>query len=227
MKKLDEEINKLRRLLLQMAVSVEEMIGNSINALKESSTILAEDVIKSDDKIDKMENEIEKLCIKILALYQPEAEDLRTTTMIVEINKDLERIGDHAVNIAERAVYLADKPSVKPLADIQIMAEKTMGMLRNALDAFVNKNAELAIEVCKEDQAVDSIQNGTLRELETRMMSDPTIIDRALRLILVVRDLERIADLTKNIAEDVFYIDCGKVLRHHAIEEEQSLSLIR
>jgi phosphate transport system protein len=227
MKKLEEEINILKRLLLEMAVSVEEMIGKSINALKENDTSLAEDVIKSDDKIDMMENEIEKLCIRILALYQPEAEDLRTTTMIVEINKDLERIGDHAVNIAERAVYLSDKPSVKPLMDIQRMAERAMEMLREALDAFVSKNAELALEVCKKDQEVDSIQNGILRELETCMIADPGIIDPALRLILVVRDLERIADLTKNIAEDVFYIACGKVLRHHAKEEEQFLSLMK
>ncbi len=219
MKKLEEEINNLKRLLLEMAVSVEEMIGKSIKALRERNVLLAEDVIKSDDRINKMEIEIDNLCIKILALYHPEAEDLRTVTMIMKINNDLERIGDHAVNIAERAVYLADKPSVKPLIDIPRMAEKAMEMLRESLDAFVNKNADLAIEVCKKDDEVDSLEDQVLRELVTYMIADPTVIDRALSLILISRDLERVADLATNIAEDAFYIARGRVLKHHAIEE--------
>jgi phosphate transport system protein len=222
MKKLEEEINNLKRLLLEMAASVEEMIGKSIKALKERNVILAEGVIKGDDRVNKMEIEIDNLCIKILALYHPEAEDLRTVTMIMKINNDLERIGDHAVNIAERAIYLADKPSVKPLIDIPRMAEKAMEMLRESLDAFVNKNAELAVEIRKKDDDVDSLQNQVLRELVTYMIADPSIIDRALRLILISRDLERIADLATNIAEDVFYIARGKVLKHNAIESEGS-----
>ncbi|MER3447823.1 MAG: phosphate transport system regulatory protein PhoU [Candidatus Dadabacteria bacterium] len=222
MKKLEEEINNLKRLLLEMAALVEEMIGKSIKALKERNLILAEGVIKSDDMVNKMEIEIDNMCIKILALYHPEAEDLRTVTMIMKINNDLERIGDHAVNIAERAIYLADKPSVKPLIDIPRMAEKAMEMLRESLDAFVNKNAELAVEIRKKDDDVDSLQNQVLRELVTYMIADPSIIDRALRLILISRDLERIADLATNIAEDVFYIARGKVLKHNAIEREGS-----
>lgn len=220
MKKLGEEINNLKRLLLEMAVSVEEMIGKSIKALRERNVLLAEGVIKSDDRINKMEIEIDNLCIKILALYHPEAEDLRTVTMIMKINNDLERIGDHAVNIAERAVYLADKPSVKPLIDIPRMAEKAMEMLRESLDAFVNKHADLAIEVCKKDDEVDSLEHQVLRELVTYMIADPTVIDRALYLILISRDLERVADLATNIAEDAFYIARGRVLKHHATERE-------
>ncbi len=221
MKKLEEEINNLKRLLLEMAVSVEEMIGKSIKALSERNVILAESVIKSDDRVNKMEIEIDNLCIKILALYHPEAEDLRTVTMVMKINNDLERIGDHAVNIAERAIYLADKPSVKPLIDIPRMAEKAMEMLRESLDSFVNKNAELAVEVRKKDDEVDSLNNQVLRELVTYMIADPSIIDRALRLILISRDLERVADLATNIAEDVFYIARGRVLKHNSTQDSQ------
>jgi phosphate transport system protein len=221
MKKLEEEINNLKRLLLEMAASVEEMIGKSIKALRERNVILAEGVIKSDDRVNKMEIEIDNLCIKILALYHPEAEDLRTVTMVMKINNDLERIGDHAVNIAERAIYLADKPSVKPLIDIPRMAEKAMEMLRESLDSFVNKNAELAVEVRKKDDEVDSLNNQVLRELVTYMIADPSIIDLALRLILISRDLERVADLATNIAEDVFYIARGRVLKHNSTQDSQ------
>jgi phosphate transport system protein len=217
--KFEEEITNLKKLLLEMAGSVEEMIAKSIKALKENNMILAEEVIKSDDKINKMEIEIDKLCIKILALYHPEAEDLRTVTMIMKINNDLERIGDHAVNISEKAIYLADKPPVKPLIDIPKMAEKAMEMLRESLDSFVNKNEELAVQVCKKDDEVDLLETQVIRELITYMIADPTVIDRAIYLILLARDLERVADLTTNIAEDTFYIASGKVLKHHAMEE--------
>jgi phosphate transport system protein len=222
MKKLEEEINNLKRLLVEMAVSAEEMIAKSIKALKERNVVLAEDVIKSDERINKTEIEIDNLCIKILALYHPEAEDLRTVTMIMKINNDLERIGDHAVNISERAIYLADKPSVKPLIDIPRMSEKAMEMLRESLDAFISKNAELAVEIRKKDDEVDSLENQILRELVTYMIADPSIIDRALYLILIGRDLERIADLATNIAEDVFYIARGKILKHNAVKEAES-----
>src|SRR5919109_4758465 len=151
MRKLDEEITNLKKLILEMATSVEEMIAKSIKALKERNMILAEEVIKSDKKINDTEIVIDNLGIKILALYHPEAEDLRTVIMVMRINSELERIGDHAVNIAERAIQLADKPPVKPLIDIPRMAERAMMMLRESLDSFVNKNSELAVEVCKKD----------------------------------------------------------------------------
>ena len=160
MTKLDKEIANLKRLLLEMAASVEEMIAKSVKALKERNMILAEEVIKGDKKINDMEIVIDNIGIKILALYHPEAEDLRTVIMIMRINNDLERIGDHAVNIAEKAIYLADKPPVKPLIDIPRMAERALGMLRESLDSFVNKNSELAVEVCKKDDEVDSLQHG-------------------------------------------------------------------
>jgi phosphate transport system protein len=218
--RLEEETNKLKKMLFEMATSVEEMIAKSVKALQENNMILAEDVIKSDKKINDMEIEIDNLCIRILALHHPEAEDLRTVIMIMKINNDLERIGDHAVNIAGMTKYLADKPPVKPLIDIPKMAEKAIEMLQESLDSFVNKDAELAVAVCKKDDEVDSLEPQIVRELVTYMISDPQTIDRALTLILIARGLERVADLATNIAEDSYYIASGKILKHHHTQIE-------
>jgi len=218
--RLEEEISKLKKMLFEMAASAEEMIAKSIKALQENNMALAEEVIKSDDKVNEMEIEIDNQCIRILALFHPEAEDLRTVTMIMKINNDLERIGDHAVNIAEKALFLADKPPVKPLIDIPKMAEKAIEMLQESLDSFVNKDAALAIQVCKKDDEVDALEPQIVRELITYMISDPKTIDRALTLIFIARALERVADLATNIAEDTYYIASGKILKHHSLNEE-------
>lgn len=220
MVRLEEEISKLKKMLFEMATSTEEMIAKSIKALKDRNMIMAEEVIKSDSKINQMEIEIDNQCIRILALYHPEAADLRTVSMIMKINSDLERIGDHAVNIAEKSIYLADKPPVKPLIDIPRMAEKAIEMLQESLDAFVNRDAELALTVCKKDDEVDAIEPQIVRELVTYMISDPKTIDRAITLILIARDLERVADLATNIAEDTYYIVSGKTMKHHALKRE-------
>ncbi|MEW6145818.1 MAG: phosphate signaling complex protein PhoU [Thermodesulfobacteriota bacterium] len=219
MVRLEEEISKLKKMLFEMATSVEEMIAKSIKALKDRNMIMAEDVIKSDAKINQMEIDIDNQCIRILALYHPEAEDLRTVSMIMKINNDLERIGDHAVNIAEKTIYLADKPPVKPLIDIPRMADKAIQMLQESLDAFVNKDAELAIEVCKRDDEVDSLEPQIVRELVTYMIADPQTIDRSLTLILIAREIERVADLATNIAEDTYYIVSGQSMKHHSLEK--------
>ncbi|MEM7008698.1 MAG: phosphate signaling complex protein PhoU [Thermodesulfobacteriota bacterium] len=213
--RLEEELIKLKKMLFEMATTVEEMIAKSVKALEENNMILAEEVRRTDDRIDEIEVEIDNQCIKILALYHPEAEDLRTVTMIMKINNDLERIGDHAVNIAEKAIYLADKPPVKPLIDIPKMAEKAIEMLQESLDSFVNKDAELAVAVCKKDDEVDALEPQIVRELITYMITDPQTIDRALTLIFIARGLERVADLATNIAEDTYYIASGKILKHH------------
>jgi phosphate transport system protein len=218
MVRLEEEISKLKKMLFEMATSVEEMIAKSIKTLKDRNMIMAEEVIKSDAKINQMEIDIDNQCIKILALYHPEAEDLRTVSMIMKINNDLERIGDHAVNIAEKTIYLADKPPVKPLIDIPRMADKAIQMLQESLDAFVNKDADLAIEVCKRDDEVDSLEPQIVRELVTYMIADPQTIDRSLTLILIAREIERVADLATNIAEDTYYIVSGKSMKHHSLE---------
>jgi len=217
--RLEEEISKLKKMLFEMAASVEEMIAKSIKALKDRNMIMAEEVIKGDQKINEMEVEIDNQCIRILALYHPEAADLRTVSMIMKINNDLERIGDHAVNIAEKTIYLADKPPVKPLIDIPKMADKAIQMLQESLDAFVNKDAELAVDVCKKDDDVDELEPQIVRALVTYMSSDPQTIDRSLALILIAREIERVADLATNIAEDTYYIASGKMLKHHSFEK--------
>ncbi|MCH7927934.1 MAG: phosphate signaling complex protein PhoU [Candidatus Dadabacteria bacterium] len=214
----EEELNNLNKLMLQMATVAEEMITKSIKSLVDRNIILAEEIIKMDDRVNDMEIEIDNLCIKIQALYHPEAEYLRTVIMILKINNDLERIGDHAVNIAEKVIYLSDKPPVKPLIDIPRMADKSVEMLKNSLKAFIDKDSELAVEVCKNDDEVDILDKQVMRELISYMVSDPRTIDRALALIFIARDLERVADLATNISEDVYYIVQGKSLKHHAIE---------
>jgi len=219
MRIVEEEVGKLKKLILEMAAFAEDLISKSIQALKENNMILAEEIIKMGGKIDEMEIKIDNLAIKILALQHPEAQDLRTVTMIMKINNDLERIGDHAENIAEKVLFLADKPPVKPLIDIPRMGEMAIAMLKDGLDAFVNKNDLLAVEVCKRDDEVDSMEAQIVRELLTYMISDPTTIDRGMVLILIARSLERVADLATNIAEDAYYIAKGVVLKHHAIDK--------
>lgn len=217
--KFEEELNNLAKLMLNMASVAEDMIIKSTKALVDRNMILAEEVINMDDKVNDMEIEIDNLCIKIQALYQPEAEYLRTVIMILKINNDLERIGDHAVNIAEKVIYLSDKPPVKPLIDIPRMADKSVEMLRNSLKAFIDKDSELAVEVCTKDDEVDILEKQVMRELISYMVSDPRTIDRALGLIFIARDLERVADLATNISEDVYYIVHGKSLKHRALEK--------
>ena len=218
MEKIEVEIANLKKELLEMAALAEDMLSKSVKALKEQDGALADEVIRSDKIVNQKEIEIDKHCTRILALLHPEAEDLRTVLMILKINNDLDRIGDHAVNVAERAIFLADKPLVKPLIDIPRMADHAIEMLKESLDAFVNKNADLAIEVCKKDDTVDELYKQVIRELVTYMAQDPTTVERSLSLILVGRELERVADLATNIAEDTVYIVRGQIIKHHAMD---------
>jgi phosphate transport system protein len=213
--KFEEEMIDLKKRISEMASLVEEMIGKSIKGLKDRNMIIAKDVINSDDEVNNMEVEIDNLCIKILALYHPEAEDLRVVTMIMKINNDLERIGDHAVNIAKMSIPLSEQPPIKPLMDIPRMADKAIEMLKESLDSFMKLDSEMAIQVCIKDDEVDALEPQIVRELITYVMSDSQLMDRALRLIFIARHLERVADLATNIAEDAFYIATGEVLKHH------------
>jgi len=213
--KFEEEMIDLKKRISEMASLVEEMIGKSIKGLKDRNMIIAKDVINSDDEVNNMEVEIDNLCIKILALYHPEAEDLRVVTMIMKINNDLERIGDHAVNIAKMSIPLSEQPPIKPLMDIPRMADKAIEMLKESLDSFMKLDSEMAIQVCIKDDEVDALEPQIVRELITYVMSDSQLMDRALRFIFIARHLERVADLATNIAEDAFYIATGEVLKHH------------
>jgi len=217
--KFEEEMIDLKKKISEMASLVEEMIAKSIKGLKDRNMILAQEVIKSDNEVNNMEVEIDNLCIKILALYHPEAEDLRVVTMIMKINNDLERIGDHAVNIAKMSIPLSEQPTIKPLIDIQRMADKAIEMLKESLDSFMKLDSEMAVQVCIKDDEVDALEPQIVRELMTFVMSDAQLVDRALRLIFIARHLERVADLATNIAEDAFYIATGDVLKHHHLND--------
>lgn len=217
--KFKQDLEKLKKKLLEMAAVVEDMVGKSVKSLKDKNMLLSQEVVNTDEKVNDMEIEIDNMAIRILALYQPEAADLRAVTMIMNINRELERIGDHAVSIAEMAMFLSERHEIKPLNDIPRMAEKSVEMLKESLDAFVNQNADLAVQVCKKDDIVDNLEPQIVRELITFIMAEPGIIDRALRYIYIARHLERVADLATNIAEDAYYITTGKVLKHHHTSE--------
>ncbi len=217
--KYEEELALLNKKLLEMASLVESMIAKSIKALREGNMILAQEVISTDEQVNAMEIEIDNLCVKILALYQPEAKDLRTVTMIMKVNNDLERIGDHASSISRMALFMADYPPIKPLVDIPKMADKAMEMLREALDSFIRRDAKLAVVVCQKDDEVDNYEPQIVRELITFVMSDPSMLNRALRYIYVARHIERVADLATNIAENAYYIATGEMLKHQHTSE--------
>ena len=215
----EEEMAELKKMISEMSSEVEYMIGRSIKSLIDRNMILAQEVINNDSSINKMEIAIDNQAIKILGLYQPEAEDLRVITMIMKINNDLERIGDHAVSIAKLSLHLSPQPEIKPLIDIPRMADKSVEMLKEALDCFINKDPEAAIQVCKKDDEVDNLESQIIRELMTYILSNPLILDRALRLIFVARHLERVADLATNISEGAYYIATGNVLKHYHTSE--------
>ncbi|NPV14684.1 phosphate signaling complex protein PhoU [candidate division WOR-3 bacterium] len=216
---LEEKIANLKEKLLAMAAAVEKMVDISIQSLVKRDHLLAEQVINDlEPKINQAEIEIEDTAINLIALHQPEASNLRTITMVIKINNDLERIGDHAVNIAEAALFLIPRPPVKPLIDLPRMAQHTIQMLRDSLDAFTKKDVELARRVCARDSIVDSLKDQINRELITYMTSDATTIDRALKLMLISLNLERIADLATNISEDVVYAVTGEVIKHGKCE---------
>jgi len=218
---LEQKITKLKEKLFTMASLVESMLEKSINSLVNKDERLAKEVIEKDEpKTNDLEIEIEDLGIKLMALYQPEASSLRVIVAIIKINNDLERIGDHAVNIAERALYLIPRPLVKPLIDLPRMGEGTRKMLKESLDSFARKDANLAILVCKEDEEIDSLRDQVIRELITYMINDSSTIERSIQLVSIARNLERVADLATNIAEDVIYSLKGKVIKHHKEERK-------
>ena len=214
----DEELKLLKERLLRMAARAEEAIARSIKSLVNREPPLAEKVIEQDPLIDTLEIEIDEQCLKLLALRQPIAVDLRFITSAMKINSQLERIGDQAVNIAERALELVKEPLLKPLIDIPRLATLAQRMVKDSLDAFVNKDAALARSVCESDDEVDNLNDQIFRELLTYMMQDTSTINRAVHLVLIGRHLERIADHATNITEDVIYFVKGKTIKHH-IEE--------
>lgn len=218
----DQQLGALRKNLIQMASLVETAIANAIKSLIERDSKLAQGVIKSDEDIDLLELEIDKQCVDLLALRQPLAIDLRFITSSIKITNNLERMGDLAVNIAERVIPLSQEPQLKPLIDIPRMATITQTMVKDSIDAFVNRDTELARSVYERDSTVDALNDQIFRELLTYMMQDPGNITRAVHLVLISRHLERIADHSTNIAEEVVYIVKAKVVKHRSYVLEES-----
>jgi phosphate transport system protein len=215
-----KELEELKTNLLKMASLVDEAIRNAVQSLVKRDSDLAQKTLKGEDRINKLEIEIEDMCLRLLALRQPMAIDLRFITSAMKIITDLERMGDQAVNIAERAISLNQEPQLKPYIDIPRMAEIAQSMVKDVLDAFVNRDSKLARSVCERDDLVDGLNDQVFRELLTYMISDPRTITRAAHLMIVCRCLERIADHATNIAEDVIFMVDALVIKHHADEKK-------
>jgi phosphate transport system protein len=210
----EEELKALHHNILEMGGLVEKQIVNAIGALVHRDSELARQTIARDHTVNRMDVEIDELCIRLLALHQPAARDLRLITTALKITTDLERIGDMAENICERTLELNDEPQLKPFIDIPQMAEIAQRMLRQSLDAFVREDTELALKVCAEDDTIDALTDQLFRELLSYMAEDPQTVTRAARLLFISKYLERIADHATNIAEMVVFMVKGTSIRH-------------
>jgi len=218
---IEERINLLTEKILKMAAIAEEMVKLSVKAIVEKKLELAEKVINElEPQVNELEIEIDDLAIETLALFARQAKNLRKVTMIIKMVKDLERVGDLAVNIAEFGRELISQPDVKPYIDLPRMTDIASGMLDDAITAFIKEDAKLGREICLRDDLVDQLNDQIIRELITYMLSDPRTINRAILIMRVSENVERIADQATNIGEYVVYIGEGKVIKHHHFEKE-------
>ncbi len=217
----EQELEKIKEKILKMGGYVEDAIRKSITALVDRDNDLAIQVIDNDAVVNNYDVEIEEECIRFLAIWQPTGSNLRFVTTAIKIITDLERMGDLAVDICERAVELMEEPPLKPYIDIPRMAEAAQKMLKDSLDSFVAKDADKAIAVCGADDFVDNLNQQIFNELLIYMLKDPKNISRAVRLTYITKYLERIGDHATNIAEMVVYMVKGKVIRHTACEARQ------
>ena len=213
-KRYEEDLKKLKEEILKMGGIVEEMIARSTQTLVERNSTLAQEIMKRDPEVNHLEMEIDERCVQLLALHQPAGSDLRFIAIGLRISKDLERMGDLAVNICEQALNLNKEPQLKPYKDLPLMAAKAQQMVKTTLDAFVKRDAGLAQQVCEMDDEVDDLNDRVFQELVTLMQNDSGSVSRAVRLILVARHLERIADHATNIAEEVIFMVQGRDIRH-------------
>lgn len=218
------EFKGLNDMLVKMAGLVEAAIDQSVTALVERDSMLADRVIQGDREVNDLDIMIDEECVKLLALKQPMATDLRFITTAMKITSDLERIGDNAVNIAERAVELNDEPILKPYVDIPHMGRISRRMVRDAIDAFIQHDRKLALEVIMSDDEVDDLNEAIFEELAAIMTRDPATVWRATKITYVSKYLERIGDHATNIAEMVIYLVGGKIVRHHRGIEDDDMS---
>ncbi len=214
-----EELAHLKQRLMAVSAEAEEAVGSAVTALLARDRARANEVIRGDKTINSLESSIEEQAFQLIALHQPMAKDLRLIFAAIRIVGDLERVGDHAVNIAQSAERLAAYPHIVPEPEIVEMARLARQMLADALSAFVRGDAPLAREVCRRDDAVDALNDSVFRILLTHMMEDQRVIGPGIELLLVSRNLERVADLATNVAEDVVFLTEGKTIKHHAEDE--------
>ena len=222
MRHFERELEQLKGKLLEMSALVESAIYRSVQGLVEKNQGLAEQVLQNESRINQLEIEVDDMAIGLLALQAPLAADLRLVTAAIKINNDLERMGDLSASIAQSAIALMREPVIRPLIDIPHIAGLAQSMVRKALDAFVNRDAELARSVLASDDAVDNMRTASYHELISFMEKNPEGISQALYLLSTVRNLERVADHATNIAEDVLYLVKGIDVRHHN-EERQTM----
>jgi len=216
---IEPRLNEIKERLLKMAEIVENMIDNSIKAIIEHNPEYLKYVEENENVVDQMEVENESLIITTIARYQPEAKYLRMLAMDLFVNRDLERIGDHAENIKEHAQSILTKPKLKEYLDLPKMTELTIQMLKDAIKAFAENDTNLARDVIKRDDIIDALEDQIIRELYTYMVEDPSTIKVGLRLIDVIKNIERVADIATNLAEEVIYMKEGKMLRHQELDE--------
>ncbi|MDP3296883.1 MAG: phosphate signaling complex protein PhoU [Thermodesulfovibrionia bacterium] len=217
----ERELEDLKGKVLKLGSMVEKAISDSIKSLVERNSKLAAEVIDKDPQVNALDVEIDEECIRLIALRQPRAGDLRLITTAMKITTDLERIGDLAVDVSERALELNEEPQLKPYIDIPRMAEIAQGMVRDALDALVKGDAKLAMDVIKRDDQVDMLNVQVFNELLFFMIQDPHTVSRATRITYVSKYIERIGDHATNIAEMVVYLVEGKIIRHMTIPEDK------
>jgi phosphate transport system protein len=210
----DQDLELIRKTLLRMGGLVERQIREAMQALVERDTTRADAVIRADDEVDQLQKDIDSHCSRVLALQQPMATDLRFLVATMKIATDLERMGDSAVNVAQAVEVLNQEPPLKPYIDLPRLAQITQEMVRDSLDSFVRRDARAALDVCKRDDEVDGLYKQLFRELVTYMIEDPKNITRALHLLLVARNYERIADHATNVGEDVVFFVEGRDIRH-------------
>ena len=212
--RLQIEIDSLKKQVLSLGAMVEEQVNLAIKAVEKKDIDIAQNVVQVDKKVDEVEVEVEEECLKILALHQPVAVDLRFITAVIKINNDLERIGDEAVNIAERVIYLGTRPPIDVIFNYNEMSEKTIKMLKDSLDALVSLDVDLAYRVRLQDDEVDELDRGFFNKIKETIPENPERIGSLIHLFSISHHLERIADHATNIAEEVIYLIEGVIQRH-------------
>ena len=217
----DDELRNLKEKLFQMGLLVEKAISDATAALFNRDSALAQQVIKGDQEINLCEIEIDELGHELIALYQPAAVDLRLITMVLKITNDLERMGDQAVNIAEKALVINQEPPLKPYQDLPKMAEEAGRMVRDALNAFMEKDPDKAKRILEQDDLIDRLNDQIYEDIQEILVNQPELIRPGISLIMISHNLERVADLATNIAEDVIYLKRGIDVRHHIRERRQ------